>query len=364
MNAPARPRLKATIDVFPTADGSVHLFRGGEDDFEIEPDGRPVAALLGLLDGRDDLAGLRRRVRADALPFSDEEVEAIVAQLWVLGAVEDAIDDERLGAEAVRRYDRQLRYFGDLAPPTVARGSYQRRLARARVAVLGVGGLGGWAAYALGCAGIGTLVLVDGDVVEWSNMNRQILYRESDVGSGKAQAAARALRAFNSDVEVEPVARMLRGRAEVEGVIAGADFVVDAADQPVHDIEHWVNEACFRLGIPYAMMSQFPPLVRVGPTYVPGETGCYACQERGWRVRYPLFGELAGHRRRHPCPAAAFGPACGLIGSLVATDVVHHLSGLCRPASLGAALTIDMRTLEVERTPVERVADCAVCGCV
>lgn len=357
--APRRPRLKSTIDVFNAADGSIHLFRGGENDFEIEPDGRPVAALLELLDGQTEIAELRRDRHVTG--FSTGEIDAIVGQLWELGAVEDASDDERLGNAAVRRYDRQLRYFGDLAPATVARGDYQRRLAGARVAVLGLGGLGGWAAYALACSGVGTLVAVDGDVVEWSNMNRQILYRESDVGAGKAQAAARALRDFNSDIRVEPVPRMLGSQAEIEDVIAGADFVIDAADQPVHDIERWVNAACFAQGIPYAMMSQFPPLVRVGPTYVPGQTGCYACQESDWRSRYPLFDQLAEHRRTHPCPAASFGPACGLIGSIVATEVVHHLSGLAPPATLGAALTIDLRTMDVERTEVRQVESCSVC---
>ncbi|MET0973945.1 MAG: ThiF family adenylyltransferase, partial [Thermoleophilaceae bacterium] len=163
------------------------------------------------------------------------------------------MDDDLLGETTVRRYDRQLRYFGDLAPATVARGDYQRRLAAARVVVLGLGGLGGWTAYALACSGIGTLVAVDGDVVEWSNMNRQILYRETDVGAGKAEAAARALRAFNSDIVVEPITRMLRSQADIEAVVAGADFVVDAADTPVHEIERWVNAACFAQRVPYTM---------------------------------------------------------------------------------------------------------------
>ena len=345
--APVRPRLKATIDVVEASDGRVYLFRGGEDDFVIEPNGRPIAALLRGLDGSRDV--------------DDPEVGACVAQLWELGLVEDAADDDPLGAE-VRRYERQLRYFGDVAPPRTPRAAYQQRLKDARVVVLGLGGLGGWAAYALASSGVGTLVLVDGDSVEWSNLNRQILYRELDIGTAKAPAAARTLRAFNSGIRVEPVERMLGSQADVESVVRGADFVVDAADQPVHEIERWVNAACFRAGVPYLMMSQFPPLVRLGPTYVPGRTGCYACQEAGWRERFPLFDELAAHRSRRPSPAASFGPACGLVGSQVAMDVVHHLSGVCEPATLGTGLTVDLRTMEIEREPVERLPECPVCS--
>jgi molybdopterin-synthase adenylyltransferase len=346
---PARPRLKQTIDVLDASDGRVYLFRGGEHDFAIEPDGRPIAELVRSLDGERPLEGLT------------PELREMAAQLWELGLVEDAEDDLELGAEA-ERYERQLRYFGDLAPARASRVAYQRRLAGARVVVVGVGGLGGWAAYALAATGVGTLVLVDGDEVEPSNLNRQILYGESDVGRPKAPAAARRLTGFNSGIRIEAVQRMLASELDVREVVAGADFVVDAADQPVHEIERWVNAACFRAGVPYISMSQFPPLVRVGPVYVPGRTGCYACQEAGWREGFPLFDELAEHRSARPSPAASFAPASGLVGSLVALDVVHHLTGLCEPATLGASLTIDLRTLGVEREPVERRAGCGVCA--
>jgi molybdopterin-synthase adenylyltransferase len=354
---PRRPRLKPTIDVFTAPDGRVHLFRGGDDDFVVEPDGRPLEQLLKGLDGSRELEELDAPA---GIPRAEHS--QIVEQLWELGVIEDAGDDDDLGERAVQRYERQLRYFSDVAPPQVARGDYQRRLAAARVVVLGLGGLGGWAAYALACAGIGTLVGVDGDVVEWSNLNRQILYSEADLGKPKATAAARRIAAFNSDIEFEPVERMLHGPDDVEAVIAGADFVVDAADQPAHEIERWVNAACLRHGVPYTMMSQYPPLVRVGPTCVPGVTGCYVCQERSWRASYPLFDALVDHRRQHPSPAATFGPACGLVGSQVAIDVVHHLSGVARPATLGAALTIDLRTMAIERTEVERDPACDECG--
>jgi molybdopterin/thiamine biosynthesis adenylyltransferase/SAM-dependent methyltransferase len=346
---PARPRLKPTIDVLDASDGRVYLFRGGEHDYAIERDGRPVAELVRSLDGRRALEAL--------MP----ELREMAAQLWELGLVEDADDDLELGGEA-ERYERQLRYFGDLAPPRASRVAYQRRLTAARVVVLGVGGLGGWAAYALAATGVGTLVLVDGDAVEPSNLNRQILYGESDVGGPKAPTAARRLTGFNSGIGLEPIQRMLASEREVREVVRGADFVVDAADQPVHEIERWVNAACFGAGVPYITMSQFPPLVRVGPVYVPGRTGCYACQEAGWRARFPLFDELASHRSARPSPAASFAPASGLVGSLVALEVLHHLTGLCEPATLATSLTIDLRTLEVEREPVERRSGCEVCG--
>jgi bacteriocin biosynthesis cyclodehydratase domain-containing protein len=260
------------------------------------------------------------------------------------------------------RFDRQLRYFGDLASGDTTVSEYQRRLADARVVILGVGGLGTWASYALACCGVGELVLVDGDVVEESNFNRQVLYRERDVGRVKVEAAAEALAAFNSACRLEAVARRLESEQDVRGMFEGADFVVNGADWPAHDIERWVNAACFAVGVPSITMSHSPPVARVGPMYVPGETGCLSCQEAEYRAGHPLYDELVEQRRGRPSPAAALGPVCAFVGGQVALETVHRLTGLVAPATLGTAYVYDLRTMEVTLEEVPRLAGCELCG--
>jgi bacteriocin biosynthesis cyclodehydratase domain-containing protein len=228
--------------------------------------------------------------------------------------------------------------------------------------VLGVGGLGGWAAWALACIGVGEMWLIDGDRVEISNLNRQILYTEADLGLLKVECAAARLRAFNSTMKVTSTARRLESQADIAAFIAGADVVIDAADWPAHDIERWCNSACFEAGIPYITMSHFPPIARVGPLYVPGVTGCFACQEAAYRREYPLFDIAVEQRRAQPSPAATLGPACGLIGGQVALDTMHLLTGLSRPSTQGEAHIYDLRTMEVKRERVVPEADCPICG--
>jgi bacteriocin biosynthesis cyclodehydratase domain-containing protein len=138
--------------------------------------------------------------------------------------------------------------------------------------------------------------------------------------------------------------------------------VIDAADWPAHDIERWCNSACFEAGIPYITMSHFPPIARVGPLYVPGKTGCFACQEIAYRREYPLFDVAVEQRRAKASPAATLGPACGLIGGQVGLDIMHLLTGLARPSTLGVSHIIDLRTMEAEREPVVPEPDCPVCG--
>jgi bacteriocin biosynthesis cyclodehydratase domain-containing protein len=351
-----RPRIKRTAESIETPDGDVYLMRpSAGSDIRIERPDPAQRRLLAALDGERTTAQLEAE-------FGAEAVGDVLSQMEVLEVVEDAADDERVPAAELARFDRQLRYFSDIGGAGPTPSECQDRLREARLAVIGVGGLGGWAAWALACCGIGEMWLIDGDRVEISNLNRQILYTEADVGRPKVEAAAERLGAFNSAMRIEATDRRLESEEEIAEFIAGSDVVIDAADWPAHDIERWVNAACYATGIPYITMSHFPPIARVGPLYVPGRTGCFICQETAYRRSYPLFDVAIEQRRAQPSPAATLGPACGLIGGQVGLEIMHHLTGLAEPSTLGVAHIYDLRTMEVEREPVEPEPDCPVCG--
>jgi bacteriocin biosynthesis cyclodehydratase domain-containing protein len=284
-----------------------------------------------------------------------------LAQFDELDLLEDAADDERMSASTRERFDRQLRYFSDVSTGPTA-SECQDMLEGARVAVLGVGGLGGWSALALACHGIGEMVVVDFDRVELNNLNRQVLYSEADIGRSKAVAAAERLSAFNSGMEVEVREERLDSEEAVASAIAGSSIVIDAVDWPALDIERWVNSACFAAGIPFIAMSHFPPVARIGPLFVPGKTGCYACQEIAFKRSYPLYDVVAEQQRAKPSPGATLGSACALIGGQVGLDIVHHLTGLARPLTHGVSLVLDLRTGELEHEKIVAEPTCSICG--
>jgi bacteriocin biosynthesis cyclodehydratase domain-containing protein len=351
-----RPRIKRTVELLTSADGDVYVLRPSDgSDVKIEQPDETARALLDALDGTRTLAELER-------DFGAERTSQSLGDLGALGLVDDAADDAHVPAPVRARYDRQLRYFADLARGPDGASEYQRRLRDSRVAMLGLGGLGSWAGYALACCGVGELVLVDGDRVEESNFNRQILYRERDIGRPKVDAAADALAAFNSSCRLETMDRRLDGVQDVREAAEGADFVVNGADWPAHDIERWVNAACFAARIPVITMSHSPPVARVGPLYVPGVTGCFECQEATYRDGFPLYDELVEQRRGRPSRAATLGPVCAFVGGQVALEAVHQLTGIVPPATLGMAHVFDLRTMSISREEVPRRADCPVCG--
>jgi bacteriocin biosynthesis cyclodehydratase domain-containing protein len=336
--------------------GDLYLLRpsAGTEDIRIKNPDQETRRILTALDGS------RTRIELND-EFDEEKVEDLIAQLNDLGLGEDASDDDLIAPETLERFDRQLRYLSDISTDQTPSRS-QGKLKDARIAVLGVGGLGGWSALTLACCGIGEMLLVDFDTIELSNLNRQILFGEADVGRSKVEMAAGRLETFNSAMHIETREERLDSEAAVAAAIDGYDLVVNAVDWPAHDIELWVNSACFSAGIPYIAMSHYPPIARVGPFYVPGQTGCYSCQEIAYKRSYPLYDVAVEQQRAKPSPAATLGAACALISGQVALDIMHHLTGLAEPSTLAISHIYDLRTMDVKREPVLQEAECDVCG--
>ena len=347
-------RLRPSVEPFPASTGDIYLLRsdGGHD--VVLRQATPFARELV-----DSLAAGARVGR------NEPELNAAIVELEEAGVVTACSADPAAGdlspAELLR-YDRQLHYFGDQASPGSSAADMQLALRDATVLVLGAGGLGSWTMAGLACAGVGRIVAVDDDTIELSNLNRQVLYRMSDVGRSKVDVAAESLQALNPEIDFVPLARRVSSVEDVRSVAEGADFVVCTADWPVHEIGRWVNRACLELGIPHTSAGQFPPRVRVGPTFVPGRTACLECQEAAVRRSFPLYDELVEHRKAHAPVAATLGAPSGLIGSLLAMEVIHWITGISVPATLGRGLVFDLRDFSNHWESVEPDAGCAL-GC-
>lgn len=357
-----RYRLKRSVELFPAPDGSLYLLRNGAtDEFVVDgPSNAERLILESLQTGW--IAGARLRKRLSERSLSVEDLEDTLAALADLGLLECTEARPQLSIELCERYDRQLIYFSDLATLAGSAEQLQKRLLDARVLVLGCGGLGSWTACGLACAGVGRLVLVDDDRVELSNLNRQLLFGESDLGELKVDASAKALRRHNCDLDVLAVSQRVESPEDIAGLLEGVDLVIATADWPPHVLPRWVNRSCLEARVPYITAGQFPPLVRIGPMVLPGHSACLECLERQTRRDYPLYDELAAHRARNPTAAPTLGAASGIVGSALAMEAIHYLIGVPQPASVDAALILDLRTMQISREGVERDPCCELCS--
>jgi molybdopterin/thiamine biosynthesis adenylyltransferase/rhodanese-related sulfurtransferase len=221
---------------------------------------------------------------------------------------------------ATDRYSRQT-----ILPEIGAAG--QERLRGARVLVIGAGGLGSPVLQYLGAAGVGRLVIVDHDRVEESNLHRQPIYRMSDIGSLKAQAARAALQAANPSVQVEAVCERLTPANAAE-LVASADIVVDAADS--FAVTYVVSDECFRVG---------KPLISASVLGLSGYVGAFCGGAPSYRAVFPEMPRQAGSC----ATAGVLGSAVGVMGTLQANMVLSLLLRL-EPTVLGQLVTVDFRT--------------------
>jgi molybdopterin-synthase adenylyltransferase len=224
----------------------------------------------------------------------------------------------------------------------------QQKLRDASVLVVGAGGLGAPALYYLAAAGVGRIGVADDDVVELSNLQRQILFTTDDIGRGKAETAAERLRALNPDVEVTTYTQRVRA-ATVLDLVRAHDVVVTAVDN--FPTRYLLNDACVlerKTLVDGAVMR----MVGLALTIKGGETACYRC----------LFPE--------PPPAAAvvscseagvLGPIPGTIGALQALEVLKVVTGAGRPL-YGRLIQFDGAAMTFTEVEVARVPTCPVCG--
>ncbi|MGH8072737.1 MAG: molybdopterin-synthase adenylyltransferase MoeB [Lysobacter sp.] len=243
------------------------------------------------------------------------------------------------------RYSRHLRL------PEVGETG-QRKLQQARVAIVGAGGLGSPAAYYLAAAGVGTLVLADDDLVERSNLQRQILHTEARIGVSKVESARTALSALNPTIDVRSFPERI-GSDNVERLIADADVVLDGADN--FAARYLLNDACVKLGKPlvYGAVLRFTGQVSVFDAgRHRGAAPCYRC----------LFPEPPSPEDAPNCSdAGVLGVLPGVIGMLQATEVIKLILGIGEPLA-GRLLHFDALAMRFRETRVQPDPACVVCA--
>jgi molybdopterin/thiamine biosynthesis adenylyltransferase len=219
----------------------------------------------------------------------------------------------------------------------------QERLAAARVVVLGAGGLGFPLLSYLGAAGVGTVVLVDHDVVEASNLNRQCLFSESDLGQPKATAAARRLSTLNSEVRWEPIQATLTEDVAARLMI-GADLAVDCADN--WEARAALAAAAWRAGAPllHGAVAGFEGTLA---WFVPPAGTCFRCL-------YPQPGTPGG-------PTPVLGAVAGVVGALMAAEAIRALCGIGKPRT-GALLLLDLERGSFAWVSASPRPGCPLCG--
>ena len=251
------------------------------------------------------------------------------------------VTDHQFTPEQLTRYSRHF-----LLPEVGETG--QAKLLGAKVLLLGAGGLGSPTALYLAAAGVGTLGLVDHDVVDLSNLQRQILHSNDRIGMPKVESARIAIAALNPDVRV--IAHQERLSSEnVLQIFKDYDIIVDGCDN--FPTRYLVNDACVMLGKPnvHGSIFQFEGMASV---FAPGRGPCYRC----------LFPEPPPPGAAPSCAeAGVLGVLPGLVGCVQALETIKLILGAGRPL-IGRMVHFDTLSMEVRVNRLRRDPECPMCG--
>lgn len=223
----------------------------------------------------------------------------------------------------------------------------QERISKGKVLIVGAGGLGAPVALYLAAAGVGTIGIIDGDVVDLSNLQRQVIHFTPDVNKTKVISAKEKINQLNPDVKVNIYHDLLRADNALD-IIKGYDFVVDGTDN--FPVKFLINDACVKAGIPF---SHGGILRFEGQTItvLPG-TACYRC----------VFYAPPPPNAVPTCSqAGVLGAIAGILGTIQAAEVLKYLTGV-GDLLTNRLLTFNAKTMDFRTIKVKHNHRCAVCG--
>lgn len=236
----------------------------------------------------------------------------------------------------LQRYDRQMMIynFGEEG---------QEKLKRAKVFIAGAGGLGSPAAIYLAVAGVGTIRIADHDKVELSNLNRQVLHQDENIGEEKAGSASDKLEKINPDVNIEAIAETIT-ESNASQLVGDSDLIVDAMDNL--PTRYLLNKTAIEKGIPFFHGAVYGFEGRA-MTVIPGKSACLNCLYHGAavpKVKFPVIGVT---------------PA--VIGCIQATEVIKYIVGQGELLT-GRLLNYDALSMKFNEFKINRDPDCKHCG--
>lgn len=301
-------------------------------------------SLVSVLDGRaiDDVV---KAVCLDHPELATQDVLDGIDLLNEEGFLESCSADELQRPAVEERFTASINYFSHFTDVNGSRYSVHNKLRSSTVLLLGLGGAGSNILSLLSGIGVGRVIAVDYDRVERSNLGRQLLYRESDIGRHKALAAAQRIREMNLSVDVLPWVRRISSPTDVADLLDGVDLIVSAIDEPPFTSQRNVNAAAVAAHVTTVYSVSQITRGRIF-SVIPERSGCFDCMNIYYSMRDAQFvRQFAAFRRaRFDPPSIAYAPAIFYLTSVVVDEAARLLTGYSPPRSVGTQFEVNYVT--------------------
>ncbi|WP_232696641.1 ThiF family adenylyltransferase [Brevibacillus daliensis] len=352
-----RPKIKTILTPI-NRSGNVLRIGYEKSIFEVEDADGQILTFLQLIDGSHTIEEI-----VALSGMTEEEVWAALTELNENKLLEDLDAVTQLSEEEQERYRANLTYFSNFADLETSKYHFQQKLRDSKIVVLGLGGSSLVASCFAGM-GVGSLVGVDYDIVEISNLNRQFLFSEQEIGMLKTEASKNRLYQVNKTMKVEVVNRLITGVSSLIDLLEDADLVINMIDQPAITATRWVNSACVHAGIP-VIQGGVGNLEYFIQKFHPSKGCCYDCtliqmlrtdpfMESQLRMLYNQTFE-----RRN----TAFAPIIAMLCGQLAQEAAKTILGFEEALQSGTVVTFNtMQATENRIKTWDAVPECPTCG--
>lgn len=323
--------LKSTVLIYQLNAKSVTL-RFCSEIIKIDDDYGDINFFFSLLDGRYSQKQILS-IFADKYPDNANKALSYLETADELCLIEAVPQDSSVLSDIQKdRFSRNFEFFNSVLNFSKNKFNVQRKPSDSNVVVLGCGGLGSHIILELAALGIGNLTIVDFDSIELSNLNRQILYREENIGAKKAFTARDNILKFNSELSVNAVEKHISCANDIKEIIDGHDLVICVADKPRNSMVKWLNKACCGKQIPF-INGGLDTRRAVFYSIIPGTTGCTEC----WKNTLPedkrqIINEDNRTNNDYTAPAPALSALVSVATGVMVCEAIKILTGIQPPS--------------------------------
>ncbi|MFP5977364.1 HesA/MoeB/ThiF family protein [Enterobacter mori] len=357
-------KLKSTVLIYSLNSKTITL-RYCSELIHIEDESGDLTFFFSLLDGSHTAVDIKT---AFTNKYSEEYSTIVYEYLETMKELKliEYVDQETdLDNYTLQRWSRNYEFFNTMLTLEESKYSPQEKIARAKVCLLGCGGLGSHVLLELAALGVKDITIVDFDTIELSNLNRQILYYEEDIGKKKVFTAKDRINKFSPTMNVMAVEMRISCSSDIEQVIRGADLVICVADKPRNDIVTWLNEACCKQNIPF-INGGLDTRVATFYSVIPGATGCVECWRSsldGDSLQSQVLNQDHEINVDYSAPAPALSALVSVTTGVMVSEAIKLLTNVQEPTLINKSKCFSFDTLEIATAESwTRDPECKCCG--
>lgn len=364
------PRVRKHLKLIPFKN-KISVGNTPRSAIEIEDESGLILKILSLCNGAYSDSEIHKLVIKDFSTVTLQDVRDVIQQVENVGYIlEDAqFDNSSLVSDKLKeRHSRTINFLSNFDKEGYEQKYiYMNKILNSNVLVIGLGGVGSSITYNLAALGVNRIIGLDFDRVDLTNLNRQILYKENDIGKFKVDAAKNTVNAFNSDTEFIPLNKELRSDNEIEKIIKkyNVDFVFCAADKPPLKIYEWINQACLNTNTPWIYGGN-SEVTSYFQTIIPYKSACYECKKanyESWNDSEEAISKYNsasknGYHAQNNCIA----PSSSALASFMTFEFIKIITGCAQPLSLNKLSVFDYITYSFSFEYFNRLKSCEACG--